>query len=166
MATELSVVADTVRTERGTTAVPAKWRRGSPSAGSTVSEYELCNETMRRICGPYRVESEGWREFRGGVRNFNVASLNVTDIWLSDGKVIKDRSAADSFRGDGYFLVLQVDGIATMCQGGREAVLRPGDCTLIDSRLMSVFHIGKGMHQYSFNFRVETIKALLDGEPA
>jgi AraC family transcriptional regulator, positive regulator of tynA and feaB len=166
MASEPSVVADTVRTERGTSATPAKWRAGSSKASSGNTEYEICNETMRRICGPYRVESERWREFRGGVRNFNVAALNITDIRLSDGKVIKDRPAADPFRGDGYFLVLQVDGIATMCQGGREAVLRPGDCTLIDSRLMSVFHIGKGMQQYSFNFRAEMIKAFLDGEPA
>jgi AraC family transcriptional regulator, positive regulator of tynA and feaB len=152
MAIESSVAADAAL--RSSPAAPFGLRKGSGA-----SEYEVCNETMNRICGPYRVESDRWWNFRGGLRNFNVAALNVTDIRLSDGKVIKDNRGDERYRGDYYFLVLQIDGVARMCQRGAEAVLRPGDSALIDSRFASVFDVGEGIRQYSFNFPAATINA-------
>jgi AraC-like DNA-binding protein len=122
-----------------------------------LAHFEVCNERMRRICGPYRVESDRWWEFRGDVRNFTVAGLNITDIRLSDGRVIRDPRA--DARRDVYSLVLQAEGMARMCQRGCEALLKPGDCTLIDSRSPSVFHIGGGLRHYSFNFSAEWIRS-------
>lgn len=140
---------------------PQSARKARPGA----SDYELLNQAMREICGPYRLESERWWEFRGSLRNVNIAALNVTDIRLSDGKVIRDNRGDDKYRGDYYFLVLQVEGGARMCQRGAEAVLRPGDLTLLDSRLASVFHIGQGTRQFSFNFPAELIHSRLGRDP-
>jgi AraC-like DNA-binding protein len=156
MASELSVPVDAALAR--TIAVPAR-PPGLQKGVSGASEYEACSQAMRTICGPYRLESERWWDFRGKVHNFNTAAMNVTDIRLSDGKVIRDNRGDERYRGDYYFLVLQVAGAARMCQRGIEAVLRTGDCTLLDSRLASVFHIGEGSHQYSFNFPAELIHA-------
>jgi AraC-like DNA-binding protein len=155
MASELSVPVDAASMRAVATSVRPGLQRG----GSGASEYEICSEAMRRICGPYRLESERWWNFRGKLDNFNTAALNVTDIRLSDGKVVRDNRGDERYRGDYYFLVLQVAGAARMCQRGVEATLRPGDCTLLDSRFASVFHIGDGTHQYSFNFPAEVIHA-------
>ena len=155
MASELSVPIDEPFLAGGMRA-PA--RTAAPRRAD-ASEYELCSQAMREICGPYRLESERWWNFRGSLRNFTSAALNITDIRLSDGKVIRDNRGDERYRGDYYFLVLQVEGVARMCQRGVEAVLRRGDCTLLDSRLASVFHIGEGSHQYSFNFPAELIQA-------
>lgn len=164
MASELGVPIDTAYLTRGMNSpVLAGSQR---KAGSGASEYEICSQAMREICGPYRLESERWWDFRGSLRNFNVAALNVTDIRLSDGKVIRDNRGDDKYRGDYYFLVLQVEGVARMCQRGAEALLHPGDCTLLDSRHASVFHIGEGTRQYSFNFPAELIHARLGRDAA
>ncbi len=45
-----------------------------------------------------------------------------------------------------------------MRQRGREALLRPGDCTLIDSRYPSVFEIGEDFRQHSFHLPAEMIR--------
>lgn len=134
------------------------------SAGrSRLCRFEACNETMQRICGPYRVESDRWWEFRGEVSNFTVAGMNVTDIRLSDGRVIRDPGA--EARHEVFSLVLQVEGRARMCSRGQEAVLNPGDCTLIDSRSPSIFHVDSGVRHYSFNFPAEWIRSRF-GDPS
>lgn len=164
MASELSVPIDAAFLGRsvGTPVRPV----GPRKPGCGASEYELCSQAMREICGPYRLESERWWDFRGSLRNFNTAGLNITDIRLSDGKVVRDNRGDEKYRGDYYFLVLQAEGVARMCQRGAEATLRPGDCTLLDSRLASVFHIGEGTRQYSFNFPAELIHARLGRDAA
>jgi AraC-like DNA-binding protein len=163
MASELSVPIDAAVLSRG---MSTPVRTSSRKAACGASEYEICSDALREICGPYRLESERWWNFRGSLRNFVAAGLNVTDIRLSDGKVVRDNRGDEKYRGDYYFLVLQAEGAARMCQRGVEVVLRPGDCTLLDSRLASVFHIGEGTRQYSFNFPAELIHARLGRDSA
>ena len=112
--------------------------------------FEACNEALRRICGPYQVAAERWWEFRGGIRTRQAGSLEFADVTLSSGRVVRDKDDRH-YRGDQFFLILQASGAARMRQRGSEASLRPGDCTLIDSRFPSLFEVGPGFHQYSFH---------------
>jgi len=115
-----------------------------------TDDYESSNERLRTICGAYRVACDRWWEFRGNIRTHRIGSLELADVTFSPCAVIRDHRD-EHYRGDQYFLVLQADGSARMRQRGSEAWLRPGDCTLIDSRYPSVFESAQGFRQYSFH---------------
>ncbi len=121
-------------------------------------DLEACNQAMGRICGPYRLVHERWREFRGRVESLSVGSLQVADLSFSGGRVIRDQPHRREAGNDCYFLVLQVSGWARMHQSGTEALLQRGDCTLIDSRLPSVFELGPDSRQYSFHLPAELFR--------
>jgi AraC-like DNA-binding protein len=118
----------------------------TPEAGG----FEASNEALRHICGAYRAVCDRWWEFRGSIRTRRVGSLDLADVNLSACTVIRDHRD-EHYRGDQYFLVFQAEGTARMRQRGAEATLRPGDCTLIDSRFPSVFETPNGFRQYSFH---------------
>lgn len=118
---------------------------------------EACNEGLRRICGAYRVEAARRAEFRGSIETHRAGTLEFADVMLSCGRVVRDRDD-QYYRGDHFFLIRQVTGAALMHQRGSDASLRPGDCTLIDSRFPSVFEIGPGFHQYSFHLPAQLVR--------
>jgi AraC-like DNA-binding protein len=131
---------------------------GMSRATAQVAELEACNSAISRVCGAYRVVCDTWWEFRGGIATRRIGSLEVADIRFSKGRVIKDRKRDEFYLGDRHFLVLQASGSALMRQRGLEACLRPGDCTLIDSRYPSVFEIGEDFRQYSFHLPADLIR--------
>ena len=113
-------------------------------------DFESCNERLRDVCGAYRVACERWWEFHGSIRTQRIGSLELADLTFAPCTVIRDHYD-EHYHGDQYFLVLQADGSARMRQRGAEALLRPGDCTLIDSRYPSTFESPHGFRQYSFH---------------
>lgn len=116
----------------------------------SAGDFEGCNDALRRICGAYQVASERWWEFRGSIGTRRAGSLEFADVVFSGGRVVRDHNDAHC-RGEQVFLILQASGAARMRQRGCEAALRPGDCTLIDSRFPSVFEVGPDFHQCSFH---------------
>jgi AraC family transcriptional activator of tynA and feaB len=130
--------------------------RGSAQA---IGGYEASNQALRQVCGAYRVECDRWWDFRGEVRTHRIGSLDLADISFSACAVIRDHRD-EHYRGDHYFLVFQADGCARMRQRGSEAALRPGDCTLIDSRYPSVFETAHGFRQYSFHLPADQFNEL------
>jgi AraC-like DNA-binding protein len=115
-----------------------------------TDDYESSNERLRNVCGAYRVACDRWWEFRGSIRTHRIGSLDLADLTFSPCTVIRDHRD-EHYRGDQYFLVLQADGFARMRQRGSEALLRPGDGSLIDSRYPSLFEAPQGFRQYSFH---------------
>lgn len=117
---------------------------------SCSEDFEAANESLRRICGAYRLTCERWWEFRGSIRTQKIGTLDVADVTVSPCSVIRDQRNT-YYLGDQYFLVFQTRGTARMRQCGVEAVLQPGDSTLIDSRRPSVFEAPSGFRQLSFH---------------
>ena len=132
------------------------------SSAQIMSDLKTCNREMGRVCGAYRVVCDQWWDFRGSIDTRTIGSLEVADIRLSNGRVIKDRKRDEYYLGDRYFLVFQAQGAAIMRQRGKEAYLRPGDCTLIDSRYQSIFEVGPDFHQFSFHLPAEAMERYLD----
>ena len=132
------------------------------SSARTLSDLESCNRAMGRVCGAYRVVCDRWWDFKGSINTRTIGTLKVADIRLSNGRVIKDRKRDEYYPGDRYFLIFQAKGAAIMRQRGKETYLRPGDCTLIDSRYQSVFEVGPDFHQFSFHLPAETVQQYLD----
>ena len=135
-------------------------------ARSDTGEYEATNEGLRKICGAYRLVHDNWMEFRGRVRASRVGTLGLADISFSPCRVIRDH-CDENYLGDYYYLVFQAEGSACMRQLGSDALLRPGDCTLIDSRYPSVFEYPSelrsphGFRQYSFHLAAELFEERL-----
>jgi len=134
------------------------------SSRRSVTDYEECNDGLRRICGAYRIACERWWDFRGTIAVRAVGSLDFADVRFSDGAVIRERCDA-RYLGDHHFLVFQAGGSARMRQAGHEALLSAGDCTLIDSRLLSVFEVGPGFHQYSFHLPAQALRDRFGRQP-
>jgi AraC-like DNA-binding protein len=119
--------------------------------------FEASNEALRQICGAYQLACERWWEFRGCIRTQRIGTLDVADVCLSPCSVIRDQRDT-YYRGDHYFLVLQLEGTARMRQCGGEALLAPGDSTIIDSRFPSVFAAPAGFRQLSFHLPAEPLR--------
>jgi AraC-like DNA-binding protein len=127
-------------------------------------DFGASNEALRQICGAYQLTCERWWEFRGSIRTQRIGTLDVADVRLSPCSVIRDQRDT-YYRGDHYFLVLQVEGTARMRQCGAEAVLSPGDSTIIDSRFPSVFAAPAGFRQFSFHLPAEPLVTQLGKRP-
>lgn len=125
---------------------------------AVLTDFEACNRDVGRHCGAYRVDCDRWWEFRGGVRASRIGSLDVTHIHISHARVVKDRRRTGRGLADRYFLVLQESGAALMRQRGNEVLLRPGDCTLIDSRHQSVFEASPNSRQALFHLPASAVR--------
>jgi AraC-like DNA-binding protein len=117
---------------------------------SCGEDFEASNESLRRICGAYQLTCDRWWEFRGSIRTQKIGTVDVADVTVSPCSVVRDQRNTH-YLGDQYFLVFQMQGSARMRQCGVEAVLQPGDSTIIDSRLPSVFEAPLGFRQFSFH---------------
>lgn len=130
-------------------------------------DYEATNEGLRRICGAYRLQCNRWQAFRGGISARRSGQIDVADVSVSTGRVIRDHHD-EHYAGDYYFLGFQLAGFARMRQRGSEAELQPGDCTLIDSRYASVFEFqpssasGEASRQLSLHLPVDVLAEHID----
>lgn len=127
-------------------------------------DFETANEALRQICGAYRLACDRWWEFRGNIRTQRIGTLDVADVSVSSCSVVRDHRDTH-YLGDHYFLVFQAEGTARMRQCGAEAVLEPGDSTIIDSRFASVFQTPRGFRQYSFHLPSEPFREHLGRQP-
>jgi AraC family transcriptional activator of tynA and feaB len=122
--------------------------------------FEASNASLRRICGAYQLTCDRWWEFRGSIRTHRIGTLDVADVTVSPCSVVRDQRDTH-YLGDHYFLVFQMQGAARMRQCGVEAVLQPGDSTLIDSRFPSVFEARSGFRQLSFHLPTQPLRERL-----
>jgi len=124
---------------------------------SCGADFEATNAALRRICGAYHLSCERWWEFRGNLRTRRIGTLDAADVTVSTCSVVRDQRDTH-YLGDHYFLVFQLEGTARMRQCGVEAVLRPGESTLIDSRFPSVFEAAGGFRQFSFHLPTQPLR--------
>jgi AraC family transcriptional regulator, positive regulator of tynA and feaB len=127
-------------------------------------DFEAANAALRQICGAYRLSCDRWWEFRGSITTHRIGNLDVADVSVSPCSVVRDQRDTH-YLGDHFFLVFQSQGTARMRQRGAEAVLGPGDSTIIDSRYPSVFQAPAGFRQFSFHLPTEPFREGLGKRP-
>ena len=122
-----------------------------PSA-SVLADFETCARDVSRICRPWQLVSQQRRSFRGRIRNFTAASLNVTELELDRSRMQpqSDTTAAGSSRY--YSLLLQIRGDGRVCSGRGEGQLRAGDLVLVDSTSATAVETSDATLQYALNF--------------
>ncbi|MUZ62177.1 helix-turn-helix domain-containing protein [Agrobacterium vitis] len=105
---------------------------------------------------------EGEQRFKGEVRANLLDCINVTTISSSRQKIHRRRLDISRMPHEVYFLNLQVKGQCRMMQGSREALLEPGDFSLVDSTEPYLNdYCSDDWTQYSFRIPRAMLKPLL-----
>lgn len=114
---------------------------------------------LRRVCGGFEVEAANPADFTGEIFLERIAGIECAGIAGSVARIVRDGATADS-EGDGLlFYVLQLEGTSEMRQGRGEAVLQPGDATLIDGARSSEFLYRGYSRQLSLHLPVRVLAA-------
>ncbi|NKX50863.1 helix-turn-helix domain-containing protein [Arthrobacter deserti] len=82
---------------------------------------------------PLRIDSDRAGKFRGAIRGRDLGGIEVFDVRANQHRVERTGPLAAEAPKGTYMLHLQLSGVGTLCQDGREAVLQPGDMAFYDS---------------------------------
>jgi AraC-like DNA-binding protein len=121
--------------------------------------FDDWTSSLQTICGRYQPQRfEHQSVVTGHVGVLQAGGIDVAHIANNLGEV---RREADDIRkdfGENLFLLIQLEGSCGIEQKGRQDVVSPGDCILIDSTRPSVFHFGG---HYSNHISVHLPRQLL-----
>jgi AraC-like DNA-binding protein len=98
-------------------------------------------DKLQSVCG--RFNPFGWEERKfvnGGVVLSEVAGTEIVQVAADIGLVRREEQDIRLDYGEHFFLLVQLQGICGVEQHGRQSILSPGDCILVDSALPSTFH--------------------------
>jgi len=122
-----------------------------PSA-SVLADFDTCAREVGRICRPWQLVSPQQRSFRGHIRNFTVAALNVTELALGRSRM-QPQSEAIADNGSRYYsLLLQIRGEGRVCGDHGDGQFRAGDLVLVDSASAMAVESSDATLQYALNF--------------
>ena len=96
-------------------------------------------EAVRKVCGGFEVEAVEPAAFSGEIFLERFAGLECASIAGSHSRIVRDSPTASSEGNGLLFYVVQIEGTSRMRQDRGEAVLQPGDATLIDGARCSEF---------------------------
>ncbi|WP_244564755.1 helix-turn-helix domain-containing protein [Rhizobium sullae] len=113
--------------------IPQRW---------PVHAIDDWTEQLKSICGsfsPCRAECD---VVTGSASIMDAGGVEVAQV-ANDLDVIR-RDFVDIKRdyGENLFLLLQLEGTCGIEQRGRQSIIAPGDCILVDSSAPSIFHFG------------------------
>lgn len=95
---------------------------------------------LRRICGQFNLRPTDARgRMHGGIAKVHRAGLEFAHVAADLQQVFRSTSQIRRDQGENYFLILQEEGRALMCQNDMACMLLPGDMVLIDSAAPSEF---------------------------
>lgn len=98
---------------------------------------------LQMACGnyhPYAHETAAL--VQGYVEVLQVGGIEMAHIANNIGEVRREVGDIKSDYGENLFLLCQLQGSCGIEQMGRQAVIGPGDCILVDSSRPSIFHFG------------------------
>lgn len=110
----------------------AQW---STCSVNPKSRLDYWNELASTCFIPLAIDERDHTPFNGAMSRVDLGKIHISRIKTTPTTVLhENRHVASQDGQQQYFLLhLQVAGGSTNLQGGHEAVLRAGDCTLVDS---------------------------------
>ena len=98
---------------------------------------------LQSACGNYQPYAfDGGAVVKGYVELLQIGGIEVAHIANNIAEVRRDASAIKRDYGENLFLLIQLQGSCGIEQMGKQAMIGPGDCVLVDSSRPSVFHFG------------------------
>lgn len=101
---------------------------------------ERFDTELEQICGSFDLRpANGQRDMRGGVWCDQQGGFEMAHVAADIMQILRTSRNIRLDAGENYFLILQEEGRALMCQNDLGCVLMPGDMVLIDSSCPSEF---------------------------
>lgn len=127
--------------------MPETWStRAVPRSG----QFEYWRELICAAFLALTPESDLRDGFAGSVTQWQLGAADLARIDSQRQRVRRTENDLDRAGRPGYYANLQVHGVSTMRQAGRETVLRPGDLALVDTRDTFAFEFANDFRQLSF----------------
>jgi AraC-like DNA-binding protein len=126
-----------------------------------LAKRQYWQESLHAVCGEFDTHVDGWENFFGQIDVRSIAGFEVAGHFMNATKVTRSRYQVAHSREDYYFLLVQLSGRCRLSQKGHEAVLQPGDMTVIDSAQPSEFDYDGPFRQYSVHLPRHVLKARL-----
>jgi AraC family transcriptional activator of tynA and feaB len=117
---------------------------------------------LQSVCG--RFNPFGWEQRKvvnGGVVLSDVAGTEIVQVATDIGLVRREEHDIRLDYGEHFFLLVQLQGVCAVEQLGRQSIVAPGDCILVDSSLPSSFYFNG---QFSNHLSVHLPRQLLLSE--
>ena len=131
-------------------------------APSRQFKFDEWSSTLKSICGNFQPQRFNRSDtVTGMVRVSNAAGMDLAQVANNLDQVRREQSDIRSDYGENLFLLIQLDGVCGIEQHGRQSVIAPGDCMLVDSSAPSVFHFGG---RYSNHLSVHLPRQLIYSE--
>lgn len=106
-----------------------------------MAPLEEWSEKLRSVCGQFN--PCGWEKRNsvyGGVLPTIAAGLEIVQVAADIGVVRRGENDIRIDYGEHLFLLVQLQGCCGVEQQGRQNIIAPGDCILVDSSLPSNFY--------------------------
>ena len=133
--------------------------RNMISASPQRHPFDEWTDKLKSICGNFRAKPFLDTGFVTGTAEVTLAGgLELARIANDVELVRRSREDIRTDYGENLFLLLQIEGVCGIEQYGRQSIIGPGDCILVDSSSPSVFHFGG---KYSNHLSVHLPRQLL-----
>jgi len=119
-----------------------RFREFSPDV---YREYPLdeWSSSLRSVCGNFQPKPcDGVRRVTGRVHPSTAGGTEFVQVANNLAIIQRDLNDIRKDYGEHLFLLLQIDGECGIEQHGRQTIVAPGDCVLVDSSSPSIFHFG------------------------
>jgi len=117
-----------------------------------LADFDTCARQVSSICRPWQLVSQQRRSFRGSIRNFTAAALNITELALDRSRMQAQPDTLASGSSRYYSLLMQIRGSGRVHGEHGEEPLHAGDLILMDSASTTAVESSDATLQYSLNF--------------
>lgn len=134
-------------------------------AANDVMGFDSWAARVQEVCGALDAVPSRDRPFAGGVLHRQVSDLDIVEHYVSVERLHWGSRHVALARDPYCYLLVQLGGRTRVAQNGRDVVLNPGDCTIIDSLRPVEFHTDGHLSQLSFHLPRDFLASrTLDGD--
>lgn len=107
-----------------------------------VTPVDDWTDQLRSICGSFNPRRAECKVVTGSATIMDAGGLELAQVANDLDIIHRDLIDIKRDHGENLFLLLQLEGTCGIEQRGRQSIVAPGDCILVDSSAPSIFHFG------------------------
>lgn len=131
------------------------------------ARLETWRKQIQLVCGSFETKSQDdVTDFVGRVSLERMSSLDFASVKTNAHSLRKLPQHIKAEDASDFFLIYQHSGRSVLSQQDKQALLNPGDFTLIDSRYQSEFGYLEATQHYSFHIPCDVLEPRLKYGPA
>lgn len=136
-----------------------------PRAANDVMAFDGWAAKVQALCGALDAVPSHDRPFLGGIASRQAGDIEIVEHNVSVERLHWGSRHVAQARDPYCYLLVQMGGQVRVTQNGRDVVLAPGDCTIIDSLRPVEFHTDGHLNQLSFHLPRDFLASrTLDGD--